>query len=404
VRRSAASRPVHVHRPGRLALLLGTAALGVGLLAAPASADTSTGTPPTAPVVTPSTTGPVDIGSPMTMTIAPGSATDHVYGYAWTWQPSSNAPTYTSLPSCGAGDATGVIHFVCGSSVTVRVSPEDPPFARFTVWAFDAAGNRSAGTTTSVNVTHDVTALYPVTHQWTTDQFWMVPPPANCGLAALTLDCVPDTAGVDARHPNGASPLLLPPGVTWDGSGGGVPGVLTFGSGNRLPAGTLGAVVDTRRSFTAGAWLTPTTTPAGAAATALAQEGAGGTGFELGLTADGHWQFRVHGPSALSAAIAPGIAAPGSAVYVAGVADAVNHEVRLYVNGGLAADAGFAPARGHSPDGVAAVGGRLAGSGVADRWTGQIGNPVLAEAALTPTDQGLLSFESFFPGGDGGLG
>src|SRR6185312_14835481 len=102
------------------------------------------------------------------------------------------------------------------------------------------------------------------------DQFWTVPPAAECGAGGSTVGCVPDTAGVDAQHPNGARPLLLPPGVTWDGSGVGVPGVLTFGAGNRLPAAALGAVVDTRQSFTAAAWLTPNAL-SGAPATAIAQ-------------------------------------------------------------------------------------------------------------------------------------
>jgi len=134
-----------------------------------------------------------------------------------------------------------------------------------------------------------------------------------------------------------------------------VPRVLTSGAGNRLPAGTLGAVVDTRQSFTAGAWLTPSASPAGAPATAVAQEGLSGTGFALGLTGDGHWQFRVHTTSGDAVAVAAGTAGPGLPVYVAGVADAINREVRLYVNGGLASIAGFTPARGQAPDGVATV-------------------------------------------------
>jgi hypothetical protein len=383
----------------RVVLPLATA-VGVACLAMPAAAAPAPAGPPTAPVVTPSTTGPVDVGTPMTMAIAPGSAADQVYGYAWTWQPSSNAPTYTALPSCGSGEAPGGIHFVCGSSVTVRVSPEEPPFPGFTVWAFDASGNRSAASTVAVNTFDDTAALYPVTHQWTTDQFWSVPPAADCGAGGVIVDCVPDTAGVDAQHPNGARPLLLPPGVTWDGSGGGVPGVLTFGAGNRLPAGTLGTVVDTRQSFTAGAWLTPSATPAGAPATAVAQEGVSGTGFELGLTADGHWQFRVHSASGDAVASGAATAFPGMPVYVGGVADAINNEVRLYVNGGLASVAGFTPAKGHAPDGVATVGGRLVRTGVTERWTGQVGNPVLAQAALTGRALSSLSSESFFPGSD----
>jgi hypothetical protein len=380
----------------RIVLPLATAALGLACLSAPAAAAPVAAGPPMAPVVTPSTTDPVAVDTPMSMKIAPGSSSDQVYGYAWTWQPSSNAPTYASLPACGSD---GAIHFVCGSSVTVRVSPEEPPFAAFTVWAFDASGNRSAASTVAVNAFDDVAALYPVTHQWSTDQFWSVPPAADCGAGGFTVACVPDTVGVDAEHPNGARPLVLPAGVTWDGSGGGVPGVLTFGAGNRLPAGTLGSVIDTRQSFTAGAWLTPTVSPAGAPATAVAQTGSGGTGFELGLTADGHWRFGVHSAPRNAVVVGGGLASPGIPVYVAGVADAINRELRLYVNGGLAAVTGFTPATGHAADGVATVGGRLARNDVAEPWSGQVGNPVLAQAPLTGLDISLLSSENFFWGG-----
>ena len=69
-------------------LPLATAAVGVACLAAPAAAAPAPAGPPTAPVVTPSTTGAVDVGTPMTMAIEPGSASDQVYGYAWSWQSS----------------------------------------------------------------------------------------------------------------------------------------------------------------------------------------------------------------------------------------------------------------------------------------------------------------------------
>jgi hypothetical protein len=380
----------------RIVLPVATAALVVGCLSAPAAAAVA----PTAPALTPSTTGPVTVGTPMTVAIAPGSAADHVYGYAWTWQSSSNAPVYSSLPACGSAEADGGIHFVCGSSVTVTVSPEDPPFARFTVWAFDAGGNRSAANTVQVDAFDDIAALQTTTHQWSTDQFGGVPAAADCGVGPVTITCVPDAAGIDEQHPNGAHPLLLPPGVTWDGSGSwrGVPGVLTFGAGNRLPAGTLGSVVDTRRSFSAGAWLAPAASPAGAPATAVAQTGVGGTGFELGLAGDGHWQFAVHSASRNAVVRGASPTSGGIPVYVGGVADAVNRELRLYVNGGLAAIAGYAPAKGQAPDGVATVGGRLAHSGLAEAWTGQIGNPVLAPAALTGLDVAQLASETFFWG------
>jgi VCBS repeat-containing protein len=227
-----------------------------------------------------------------------------------------------------------------------------------------------------------------------------VPAAADCGAGGVPVECVPDAVGVDEQHPNGAHPLVLPPGVTWDGSGsgGGVPGVLTFGAGTQLPAATLASVVDTRQSFSAGGWLTPAASPAGAPATAIAQTGAGGTGFELGLTADGHWRFAVHTASRSAVVQAGASTAAGIPVYVSGVADGVNRELRLYVNGDLAATAGYTPAKGQPPDGVASVGGRLTRSAVAEPWTGQIGNPVLAPEALTRLDLAQLSNETFFWG------
>jgi hypothetical protein len=286
--------------------------------------------------------------------------------------------------------------------VTVRVSPEQPPFPTFTVYAFDAAGNRSPATTVRVNAFDAGESLFPVTHQWTTDEYQAVPAPATCGGTLLSVRCVPDTAGVDARHPNGARPLLLPAGVTWDGSGGGVPGVLTFGPASTAPAATVLPAVDLRQSFTAGAWLTPTG-PTGVATTAVAQEGLL-SGFELGLTADGHWQFRLHIPSTTATAVSAGTAGSGAPVYVSGVWDAVNKELRLYVGSGLASITRFDPHAAAGLDGGVTVGGRWAHGAPAELWSGQIGNPVVAQAAFTSTDVAQLAGETFFPNPNGDLG
>ena len=376
----------------RRVLLPMTAALLIGAgLAAPAAAAPTA--PPSAPVVTPSTTGPVAIGTPVTMAVSPGSPADSVSGYAWTWN-STSLPVFDTVPSCGSGDA-GSLHFVCGSTVTLRVSPPEPPFSRFAVWALDTSGTFSAPTTVDVWTTPGVEALYPVTHQWTTGAGGAVSPTADCGPGRLTVACLPDTAGVDTRHPYGARPLLLPPGVTRDGSD----GALTFRPGNRLPAGTLGSVVDSRQSFTAGGWLAFTAT--GAPATAIAQTGPGGAGFELGVTADGRWQFRVRSASGTAVVTAPNPTSTGIPVYVAGVADAVNGELRLYVNGARAAVAGFAPARGAGPDGPVTVGGRPAVTGLSRPWVGQVGNPVVAQAPLSLTAISALESGMFFDTGGG---
>ena len=385
----------------RRVLLPLTAALLISAgLATPAAAEPAPLAPPAAPVVTASTTGPVFVGTPVTMTVSPGDPADQVSGYAWMWGPPASLPVYGTVPSCSWGD-TGTVHFVCGSTVTLRVAPPDLGFSDFTVWALDASGRFSAPSDVPVSTLFSPEALYPVTHQWTTDQAGAVPAARDCGPGRLTVACVPDTAGVDARHANGARPLLLPRGVTWDASGSGVPGVLTFGPGNRRPAVTPGAVVDTRQSFTAGAWLTPTAAD-GTAATAIAQTGPGGTGFELGRTADGRWQFRVRSASGISVVTAPNPTFAGAPVFVAGVADAVNRELRLYVNG-LAAVAGYTPARGVALDGPVTVGGRSALPGFGQPWVGQVGNPVVAQAALPGIAISRLASGGFYFTDGGGI-
>ena len=370
----------------RRVLLPLTAALLIGAgLATPAAAEPVPAAPPAAPVVTPSTTEAVAVGAPMTMTISPGSA-DSVHGYAWTWHPSPSGPVYSGLPACGTNDATSSVRFVCGSTVTLRVSPPHP-VASFTAWAFDASGNRSAKATVEVDTTYDVEALHRVTHQWTTSQGDVVPPAADCAPGPRVIDCLPDTAGVDALHPQGDRPLLLPPGVTPDG-------VLTFRHRNRLPAATLGAVVDTRQGFTVGGWLTTTAT--GVPATAIAQTGSGGAGFELGVTAGGQWQLRARSASGTAVATAPNPTTTGIPVYVAGVADAGLGELRLYVNGELVAVDGFTPARGGAFDGPVTVGGRPALTGISRPWVGQIGNPVVAQAPLPRIALSALATDTFF--------
>ena len=119
------------------------------------------------------------------------------------------------------------------------------------------------------------------------------------------------------------------------------------------------------------------------------------------MTADGRWEFGVRSASGTSVVTAPNPATSGIPVYVAGVADAVNRELRLYVNGGLAAVAGFAPARGGAPDGPVTVGGRPALTGISRPWIGQIGNPVVAQSPLPLTAISALATDTFFFSGGG---
>lgn len=378
--------PTRLRRP--LGLLAGaTLAAGVLSTAAPATAATL----PSQPVVTPSTAGPVTVGTPMTVTIAPGASSDHVYGYAWTWQSPSNAPTYTALPTCGSNDATGGIHFICGSSVTVQVSPESGGFPPFTVWAFDAAGNRSAASSIQIAALEPYEALFPVSHQWTTDAYGGLPAMTGCTDETGAVTCVPDSNVPDAARPSGADPLRLPAGVTWAPTGSwyfGLPsGELAFDGTHAATAS--GAVVDPSRSFTVGAWATPD-----GPGTVVAGHAPGGTGYALRLNSQMQWEFDLAStPGQVVRAVSTATASSGTAVYVTGVYDAVNRELRLYVNG-LAAVAGVELHRSSASKGVVLVG---------ESWTGRIGNPVLVQAALSSYNISQLSDEGFFPNPNGDL-
>jgi hypothetical protein len=99
-------------------------------------------------------------------------------------------------------------------------------------------------------------------------------------------------------------------------------------------------------------------------------------------------------------AVAGPTAAIGQPVYVAGVWDAVNRELRLYVNGSLAANQGYSPPANPTADQGLTLGSAWFNGGVVDRWNGQIGNPVVVQAPLTATQIFQLQTGGFFPGLD----
>lgn len=572
-------------------------------------------TPPGAPVVTPSATTGLTVGTPMTMSLAPAGANDGVVGYAWTWQPSANAPTYGQMPACGSDTAIGGIHYACGSSVTLTVSPESGPAPSFTVWAFDSGGNRSVATVVTLSAgLANSSALAAVSHQWTTDLGGALPASA-CPSGAGTVACVADNnLGPAADQPNGQYPMPIPAGVAlggpttgtlsfvagalamnqggqtvsltvpagvttadfgvvtvatkelgdppgatlpgwtvrddqgnpsgeyssssyiftrlggqqagdvltvtlpvsvgakmaaaWYDTGGrdvqavgplwdtdakvnaqvswpapsytgtadvllvaasrtqggptistpqgaaidyqliddtgwyaggifghaqgvsptdfsatwdagvkshnvnalqlvlaapapvvtsGPAGVLTFnGASSGVMSSSPGVVVDTKKSFTVGAWINPVSTDH--VMTAVSERGSTNSGFFLQLTAQGQWRFDVHSTTSdvEGVAVAPGGVTAGQPVYVAGVYDAVNREVRVYVNGSLSAVANYVPDAAPSADGGVTIGSAWYHGALADSFDGQIANPAVVQGALAPVQISDLQNEAFF--------
>jgi hypothetical protein len=163
-----------------------------------------------------------------------------------------------------------------------------------------------------------------------------------------------------------------------------------------------GVVVDTTKSFTVGAWLTPTASVSGAYQTAVSERGQTNSGFFLQLDPQMHWTFAMMptNQGGGARATAASTAAIGQPVYVSGVWDAVNHELRLYVNGSLTATQGYWPPANPTADQGLTLGSAWWSGAVVDRWNGQIANPVVVQAPLTSTQIFQLQTGGFFPGLD----
>lgn len=367
---------------------------------------------PLPPVVTPDTPTSTTLtaGTLLNVSLGDGGAGDGVVGFAYTWQATDGkAPVYSSLPSCSNDLESGGIHFACGSSTgKLPVAPETEPQATLTVWAYNAAATPSPATTlTWTTLGPDATALSAKAHQWITDAGG--PALASCPSGTATVTCVADNNLTgSSTGPAGQYPVPLAAGVTWDGSGNptGVAqapaGVLTFGSSSTTPMiSDPAAVVDTTQSFTVGAWLTPTA-PVTGYETAVSERGTYYSGFYLQINSNHQWQFVVSSTqniaSATSAAAAmAGTVGYGQPVYVAGVYDLVNHEVRLYVGGSLAGVSTYWPDSEPSANLGVALGSAWWQGAVVDHWSGQIGNPVVVPAALTSTQITQLQANGFFP-------
>jgi hypothetical protein len=364
-------------------------------------------TAPSQPLVVPATTDAVPVGSQLSVSLDPRGTGEEIMAYAWTWQTGLSLPASSGPPSCGPDTGDGGIHLVCGSSLDLTVAPPTAGTAQLKVWAFDAAGNASLPEIVDISTTGSgVAALAPLAHRWTTD-VGGPPAPAECPPAS-GVSCVPDDRDRDATtQPNGQYPIPLPTGVTLGGNG--APGsfvapigVLNFDATSGVTTTGAGVVVDTTESFTVAGWLTPTVDVSGVE-TAISTRGSLYSGFRVGITADNHWQFGVYGTASGTGgtAVAGSTVSHGEPVYVAGVWDAVNHEIRLYLNGSgsPAAVTRYLPNSDPTADQGLTLGSGWTNGAAVERWTGQIGNPivvqgVVSDSAMSDLFQGVSPFAS----------
>lgn len=168
-----------------------------------------------------------------------------------------------------------------------------------------------------------------------------------------------------------AHPLTLSGDATWAASGYGQGSGLTLsGTGS---AATAGPVVDTTKSFTVSAWvkLTDTTTHACAVCFDGTRTGPFVLGYHKGVN---KWRFWAHSDDT-DAAVTTGaesLLAPqlNTWTHLTGVYDAINGEIKLYVNGELASTTKFT--KGWQATGPVVIGREKWAAGATNFWKGSL--------------------------------
>jgi hypothetical protein len=152
----------------------------------------------------------------------------------------------------------------------------------------------------------------------------------------------------------------------------GQPGPVLTLNGTSGAAATTTGVVDSSRSFTVGAWVNPSATPT-YDADAVSLSGTTRSGFELGYRLNlGQWCFSATAADTSAgtrtAACTSTALTNGAWTHLAGVYDAVNGQLRLYVNGTLAATTSYTA--GWNATGPLVVGRGLSTTGTNIAWFG----------------------------------
>jgi hypothetical protein len=329
------------------------------------------------------------VGSQITATIG-YNGSQHVAMLALWWatgQTTTIPVTNTgAAPSCSPAPVVQTVRFVCPADptkgtqdVTLAVPSES---ATLSVTAYDAAGNPVKGTPTvatkSVTAQADTTNVADAAgHHWETDLLDTSTPPTS----------VPDTNTTPINLSVAASSVwtnngdVHGPSLTYPGS---------------PTATTASSVVDTTKSFTVSAWLTPGTNTTTGTFTALSNGSGADSDFTLGI-AGGKWQFCARVPGTPSTTKSDCVL--GSAVttnqptFVTGTYDAANSLISIWF--GTTAPYAYA---NHIVTGTPtpAGGGLLVG---ADRssgstvtgWSGLINNPSIYQGVATGNQLSKIS-------------
>ncbi|WP_204015325.1 LamG-like jellyroll fold domain-containing protein, partial [Virgisporangium aurantiacum] len=159
----------------------------------------------------------------------------------------------------------------------------------------------------------------------------------NGSLAPTARWPLAESAGASTARDTGGNSTGAASNITWTTDRG---GAASF-NGTSSAIATTGPVLDTARSFTVAAWVNPTS--ASGTRNLLSQDGTAASGVALGVdgAASGVWSLSMADrDDAAATAVtvrSPNAAALNTWTHVAGVVDLSARQLRLYLNGTLAA-------------------------------------------------------------------
>ncbi|MGN9914311.1 LamG-like jellyroll fold domain-containing protein [Phytohabitans sp. LJ34] len=133
-------------------------------------------------------------------------------------------------------------------------------------------------------------------------------------------------------------------------------------------------VLRTDQSYTVSLWVRPSRVT-GDDMTALSQQGATGSAFTLGVR-EQHWTFAASGAQAVATAADTTVW-----THLVGVYDAPAGQLRLYVNGELAATTAYSSAA--PANGALTVGAARSGAGIGELWFGGLDDMYVYQSAMT---------------------
>ncbi len=320
---------------------------------------------------------------------------DRVAYIAYTVAPAASSSSfvftrYGAAPPCGS--VQGAVRIVCPNASGIATATVVPTDGSSTVLAipYDVAGNPGVIPGTPAGKAGTVGASFPLTasnspavsfdagHVWRTQEQSTpldstIPDTNMTSQIALTL-------GADTLRTLTANPIAPTVPLSKPVLGFADPSTIVPALTGPTRTTSAAPVVNPTASFTVAGWAKPGTS----GATTVVGTDSAAAGFELGATPT-QWQFclRASATATPVCAAAPRIA-NADWTHLAGVWDAANGQIRLYLRGSLAASASFGWPGGTSTALLPVdIGATVNNGTVTSRWAGQIADPAVFAGVAT---------------------